>query len=88
MRPAIDEICLLTKRAVPAVLQATRLTKDFYLLAVNRALCYLNDCHLPFECTSYATALINAVVKRCALITFRFETTKANAKKLSRFNII
>ena len=54
MRPAIDEISLLTKRAV---LQATELTKDFYLLVVNRALnhLFLNDCHLPFECTSYAT---------------------------------
>ena len=87
MRPAIDEICLLTDRAV---LQATWLTKNFYLLVGNRPLnhLFLNGSHLPFECTSYATALINAVVKRCALITFRFETTKANAKKLSRFNII
>ena len=72
---------LLTKRAVQAVLQATRLTKDFYLLVVNRALCHLNDCHLPCECTSYATALINAVVKRCALITLRFETTRLMRKK-------
>ena len=78
MRPAIDEMCLLTKRAV---LQATELTKKFYLLVVNRALnhLFLNHCHLPFECTSYA--LINAVVKRCAPITFRFKTTKADAKK-------
>ena len=40
MRPA-------NKKGSPAVLQATRLTKDFYLLVVNRALCHLNDCHLP-----------------------------------------
>ena len=75
MRPAIDEICLLTKRAA-------RLTKHFYLLVVNRALCHLffNVCHPPFMCTSHATALINAVVKRCPLITFHFETTKADAK--------
>ena len=82
MRPAIDEICLLTKRAARAVLQATGLTKFFYLLVVNRALCrlFLNDGHLPFECTIYATALTIPIVKRCALITFRFETTKADAK--------
>ena len=76
MRLAIDEICL---RKI-----------FFYLLVVNRALCrlFLNDCHLPFECTSYTTALTIPMVKRCDLITFRFKTTKADAKKLSRLNII
>ena len=85
--PAIEEICLLTKRAV---WQAVELTKKSYLLVVNPALChlFLNDCHLPFECTSHAAALINAMVKRCAPITFRFEATKADVTKLSRLNII
>ena len=57
--PAIDEICLLTERAVRAVVQTIGPTKNSCLMAVNQALSYLflNNWLQPFECTSHATAL-------------------------------